>query len=134
MHQFGPDTPGNEVYAVVLSSMKAGPAKRFDFEACPGFVRWRSFLEKRPDATLAQCLVEFERSMKTKPTDGWVRILMLTIGNRVYPEFKKRVLAMASSVEADYLVRHAKSHALTDSEQTALANMHGLAKRPMEAR
>jgi hypothetical protein len=102
---FGPDSSGQEAFDHVFARLRTGPFALTEYDNCQGVQLWRRFLKHNPNATLEQCLVEYEARMGRLQDRHWTHRLLEAFEGQVYPEFIERVLAVAPPVIADALMR-----------------------------
>lgn len=102
--RFGPDSSGREALDYVFAHVKTGPWSAAQYEQCHGIALWRKFLNRKPDATLAECLEEYERQMPRYNDTHWTYRLIEAFRGKVYPGFIKRVLALAPAEVAHDLI------------------------------
>lgn len=92
---FGPDSSGQEAFDHVFAHLRTGMFSLAQYNQCHGVQLWRKFLRRKPEATLAECLEEYERQMPRYNDVHWTYRLIEAFKGQVYPEFVERVLALA---------------------------------------
>lgn len=106
------DSSGREAFDFVSAKFRAWAGQ------CDGLKRWDKFLRKHPEATLGECLAEFERQSKSHPTrTNWALALLEAFGGDVYPEFRASILARMNGDTAATVLA---GHDLTDGERAML--------------
>lgn len=113
---FGPNDSGQEAFDHMFARLRTGMFSLETYNGCHGVRLWRKFLQRKPDATLAECLEEYERQMPRYNDAHWTYRLIEAFRGQVYPEFTRRVLALAPPQVAHDLKMDRAAHRFDDDE------------------
>lgn len=112
------ESSGKDAFDAVMSHMRSGPMKGADFRQCVGFQLWHRFLIRKPAATLAECLTEFELRMRRQGVGAWPMILLEAFGEEADAHVRSRLLASANGDAALSILSCRVT--LSESERAAL--------------